>query len=77
MVSLPLLSQAPMALDNILSFPCCKEREGPSCVLLRMAVALLDWWFRIEIEADWFGGGLNTPYIEENGDQHVAQNIHP
>ena len=37
--------------DDILSGHRCKERAAPSSAFLRMAVALLDWWFRIEIEA--------------------------
>jgi hypothetical protein len=37
--------------DDILSGHRCKERADPSSTLLSMAVALLDCWFRIEIEA--------------------------
>src|SRR5262245_24821501 len=31
--------------------------------------------FGFGLKRDWFGRGCDTPYIEEDGDQHVAQDV--
>ena len=49
-----------------------RERTLP----LRFSGWLPLYWigsFGLRLKRDWFGG---APDIEENGDQHVAQNIH-
>jgi hypothetical protein len=41
-----------------------------------MAAALWIDGFGLRLKRDWFGGGCDMPYIEEKGDQHVAQDVH-
>ena len=52
-----------------------RERNIP----LRFSEWLSLYWiggFGLRSKPDWFGSGLDTPDIEEDGNQHVAQDVH-